>query len=360
MRILGWVLLIGGFLFCASIVWAAPGFLFMGFGLIFLQIAEQKRRRAKSVASRSERTEPQHEPPPLQELAWALVPPKADEEARVDVDRANATGSHSYDKQRWRLLLSNDADISRSAEALAPYGQKYVDELTAAYLVLNDKEYLPMILRKIIASARRESGQNVASELLHKNSNTDAVGGTLGMARRADSVRDLRLDHAYDPISLNDLREIDADLKKVRVSEPFKRNLSGRDTAIEETNLKQAATVAQAGSDLNGGLQNAVEAMNPNPAATGAFAASDVSQARKTAIEETRLEPAPTVAHAASDVSAAGQIAAEATNPKTPEIPVAPVGRDEKRGIREVDTVDADKLTDILNRLTQVLTSKNE
>ena len=87
MRILGWVLLIGGLLLCASVSWAAPGFLFMGFGLIFLQMAEQKRRRAESVASRSE--ESQHEPPPLQELAQALVPPKTDEEARVD--RANAT-----------------------------------------------------------------------------------------------------------------------------------------------------------------------------------------------------------------------------------------------------------------------------
>src|SRR5258708_40365168 len=100
MRILGWVLLIGGLLLCASVGWAAPGFLFMGFGLILLQIAEQKRRRAKSVASRSERTESQHDP--LQELARALVPPKADEEAPENVrpsqrDRSSrlAVGSRS-------------------------------------------------------------------------------------------------------------------------------------------------------------------------------------------------------------------------------------------------------------------------
>ena len=123
MRILGWVLLIGGFLLCASVGWAAPGFLFMGFGLIFLQIAEQKRRRAKSVASGSE-----HEPPPLQELARALVSPKADEEARENVDRANAT-----------------------------------------------------------------------------------------------EVRDLRLDHAHDPISVSYLREIDAALKQVEAGEDVDR-----------------------------------------------------------------------------------------------------------------------------------------
>jgi hypothetical protein len=45
MRVWGWVLLIGGFLFCASIVWAVIGFLLMGLGLIFLQIAEDKTKR---------------------------------------------------------------------------------------------------------------------------------------------------------------------------------------------------------------------------------------------------------------------------------------------------------------------------
>jgi hypothetical protein len=118
MRILGWVLLIGGLLLCASVGWAAPGFLFMGFGLIFLQVAEQKRRRAKSVASRSERTESQHEPPPLQELARALVPPKAHEEAREDVDRANATEvrylrfDHAHDPISVGYLREIDAALT--------------------------------------------------------------------------------------------------------------------------------------------------------------------------------------------------------------------------------------------------------
>jgi hypothetical protein len=119
MRILGWVLLIGGLLLCASVGWAAPGFLFMGFGLIFLQIAEQKRRRAKSVASGSERTESQHEPPPLQELARALVHPKADEEARENVDRANATEvrdlrfDHAHDPISVSYLREIDAALKK-------------------------------------------------------------------------------------------------------------------------------------------------------------------------------------------------------------------------------------------------------
>jgi|SRR5215211_8172891 len=115
MRILGWVLLIGGLLLCASVSWAAPGFLFMGFGLIFLRMAEQKRRRAESVASRSE--ESQHEPPPLQELAQVLVPPKTEEEALVD--RANATEvrdlrfNHAHDPILVSYLREIDAALKK-------------------------------------------------------------------------------------------------------------------------------------------------------------------------------------------------------------------------------------------------------
>ncbi len=159
MRILGWLLLAGGLLLCVSILWAAPGFFCMGLGLIFLQIAEQKRLRAKSAASSSDQSGPQIERTPIPEAAWALVPPILDEDARARPE--DAAGLQSYDQQKWRALLSSDADISRLAKALEPYGQKYVDELAAAYLALNDKEYLPIILSRIIESARRD----IASDL---------------------------------------------------------------------------------------------------------------------------------------------------------------------------------------------------
>jgi hypothetical protein len=76
-----------------------------------------------------------------------------------------ATISDLYDKQQWLCLLRNDTDISRLADILAPYGQKYVDEFAAAYLPLNDKKYLPVILRKIVASAEQDGGQNVVNVL---------------------------------------------------------------------------------------------------------------------------------------------------------------------------------------------------
>ena len=75
------------------------------------------------------------------------------------------------------------------------------------------------------------------------------------------------------------------------------------------------------------------------------------SAARKTAIEETNLEPVGALRE--SNVSPAGQIAVEATNPEPPAKADTAVGADEERVTREVDAVDADNLTDMLNRLSQ-------
>lgn len=301
MRVWGWVLLIGGFLLCASIVWAAIGFLLMGLGLIFLQIAARKRKRlAKLAASRPEKSDVRREPP-LQELFQALT--RSDKDELEPIGRKRTVVS--YDEERWHLLLRNDADIARLATVLAPYGEKYVDELAAAYLVLNDKEYLPMILQKIIASARKDSGQNVAGDL-HETPNADVVGRALASTPRADSAR------VHDPISANEAppkegTPKEAAPKTVRVV-AFARNLGGGATATDETDPKPAAIAAQSAGDLNGGRQNAAEAINAKP----------------------------------------------------PEVPAAAAGRDLERDAREADAVDADNLNGILDRLTRVLTAKND
>ncbi len=305
MRVVGWVLLVGGLLLCVSILSAALGFLFMGFGLIFLQIAEQKDKSpATSDASRSGQSGPEPEPPPSR----ALAPSQAEEEREV-VARESAIDPNSYDRERWRLLLRNDADISRLVTALAPYGQKYVDELAAAYLALNDKDHLPMILREIIASARRDS--RVASDLTDKNSNAETDGLAVGRTRRVDQVRDWRVGYADEPAlvndepaSVNNVSKVDAVLKKEQVSTRSGRKFSGE---------------------------------------------VDASAARKTAVEETNLKPVG--AHRESNVSPAGQIAVEATNAEPPAPPVAAAGLDE--GTPEVDAVDTDNLTEILNQLSQ-------
>jgi hypothetical protein len=45
--------------------------------------------------------------------------------------------------------------------ALFPYGQKYVDQLATGYLALNDKEYLPMIVQKILATAKDDAARRL-------------------------------------------------------------------------------------------------------------------------------------------------------------------------------------------------------
>jgi hypothetical protein len=307
MRIAGWVLLVGGFTLCVSVLSAALGFLFMGFGLIFLQIAEQKEKSlATSDASLSRQPAPQREPPPPR----ALAPSQAAQERAV-VDRESAIGPSSYDNEKWRLLLRNDADISRLVTALAPYGQKYVDELAAAYLALNDKDHLPTILRQIIASARRDSHQNVGGDRSFENSNPDPVGLAFGRTRPVDRVRDPRIGYgdepgSVNPASVNNVSEIDAGMKKEQGS-----TRSG----------------PKFGDDVA------------------------ASAGGKTAVEQANSEPA--AAHTESNASPAGPIAADATNPEPPALVDAAVSADEEGLPPEVDAVDTDDLTDMLNRLSQ-------
>jgi hypothetical protein len=65
MRTAGTFLLLGGFLLCITIVWAAIGFLMMGFGLICLLIAE-RRKKQSTRGPLSGAINQRREPPPLQ------------------------------------------------------------------------------------------------------------------------------------------------------------------------------------------------------------------------------------------------------------------------------------------------------
>lgn len=176
MRITGWLLLVAGVLLCVSIVWATIGFLMMGFGLICLLIAEDRRKRAAATAAPSATAEalviaePSAAPTePHFEDAWdrpPVAPPPLPKPRAGIASRANVVasaieqvrqGHSSYDTATWDLLVMSDPDIARLVEVLAPYGRQYVDELAAAYLALNDKSYLSLIVDEIIASARRET-----------------------------------------------------------------------------------------------------------------------------------------------------------------------------------------------------------
>ena len=69
MRIAGWTLLVGGLFLCVSVIWAALGFLMMGFCSISLQVAEYNRRRATNLTTLS--AEPSVAPPGEHEVGSA-------------------------------------------------------------------------------------------------------------------------------------------------------------------------------------------------------------------------------------------------------------------------------------------------
>lgn len=215
MRFSGAVLLIGGFLLCVSIVWAAIGFLMMGFGLICLLIAE---RRNKRLAISSGISGPRQALSPNPEPSLALVP--ADQSSDR---RSNATGPSSYDEVRWNSLVESDPDLLRLVAILTRYGQKYVDELATAYLALNDKEYLPMILKKIVTSARRDAGQDVTSELkVYSNPNASRRRPQVNRVRALQAVYDVVVD---DPAVVHLLPQ--RDTKQSRLPAQAQPKLSG-------------------------------------------------------------------------------------------------------------------------------------
>lgn len=68
----------------------------------------------------------------------------------------------SYDVAKWTALLKYDDDLKAIADKFANFDQKWSDEFAADYLAINDKAYLPEIVKKIIARAKaeRSAGKN--------------------------------------------------------------------------------------------------------------------------------------------------------------------------------------------------------
>jgi hypothetical protein len=146
MHIAGSALLFIGFLLCVSIAWAAIGFIAMGFGLILLLIAEERKA---SVLH-------------LQEITVQPDPLEAQQPARAPtlsvIEEVWRDENPTEPDEEWRLLVESDQDLSRVATVLRRFGPKYVDQLARAYLAFNDKAFLPIILNMIIASARKDAG----------------------------------------------------------------------------------------------------------------------------------------------------------------------------------------------------------
>ena len=153
-RLTGWILLLIGAVLCASVAWAAIGFLLMGVGLIALQVAERGRRRADFAVATPPGLDRALKSPGLQppkfEPVGDFVPTR---QARRVAWPAKSSGD-PYDKEAWRLLVERDPDLARLVHVLADYGPQYVDELAISYLAVPDKSRLGTIVDGIIARAR--------------------------------------------------------------------------------------------------------------------------------------------------------------------------------------------------------------
>lgn len=64
--------------------------------------------------------------------------------------------SPPFNRAKWNALVKYDDDIGRVVEQLKLLGDKWVDVFAADYLALNDKNYLPAIIRKILEQAKEE------------------------------------------------------------------------------------------------------------------------------------------------------------------------------------------------------------
>ena len=146
MYVIGFFLLLIGLLLCLSIVWAPIGFFVMGFGLICLLLAEKRDKASKLRLER----------PPIQAV---LEPKPLAPSATLNTRQQGA----ACEKDKWKLLVENDPDLARVERVLSQYGSRYVDQLARVYVVFDNKAFLPIMLRMIIASARLNAEGNQSS-----------------------------------------------------------------------------------------------------------------------------------------------------------------------------------------------------
>ncbi len=159
MRILGAILVVVGLLICLTIIGIPIGLILIFVGTLLIVFGSRRRTVITNVVQVS--TTPGQQSVRMEDDTGRMVSPPR-HSAMIDVTPSksgvslNNLTAEDYDRAKWHALLKYDGDIARVAERLNVLGQHRVDEFAKAYLAINDKSYLPIILEKIIAQARKE------------------------------------------------------------------------------------------------------------------------------------------------------------------------------------------------------------
>jgi hypothetical protein len=170
MRILGAILIVVGFLFCLSIVGAVIGIPLMIIGLIFVVVGGRRKTIITNVVTVSNapharpddnRTHQPRAPDLVGRDTQPRLPPIIDVSPRLQdgYSRQPVEARLGYDRNKWDALVKYDKDIADVALKLEALGPPWVDEFAKAYLAINDKSYLPVIVQKIINDAREAQGR---------------------------------------------------------------------------------------------------------------------------------------------------------------------------------------------------------
>jgi hypothetical protein len=137
-------------------------------------VSSSKIEPQRAPSSFPEPTQPRPRQP-------VLISPK-DQPAR----RRTQADTVSYDLEKWRALIKNDADVSRSVEALQPFGKKYVDQLAVAYLAFEEKSYLPTIVKLVADAIKKDSGRDpTRAAAMDGDPNTDLIRFAVSKARNS-------------------------------------------------------------------------------------------------------------------------------------------------------------------------------
>jgi hypothetical protein len=173
MRIFGAIIFLFGFFLLFTIFLIPLGIILMIIGMVLMVVGGGRRKVViNNVVSVNTppaalprdmqrdfvdtQPRPQRREPILEQRERYALPSPAPEYREPELRTINP---EPYDRAKWRALVEYDPDISRVVSALSPYGQKYIDQLATGYLALNDKDYLPMIVQKILATAKEDAAR---------------------------------------------------------------------------------------------------------------------------------------------------------------------------------------------------------